>query len=130
MEILTKNRLLGVGDNCPRYRVEEGYTRKTEDVSFLLDQRGDRKMVMGEYDGSYVERLEKNKLRKENEKGGRRCQVSRMVATCPQLNLPWRRVVILTVMKLVIRKKTKILYASKSSRRSQRQYWRSYQETS
>ena len=71
VEILTKSRLLGVDDECPRYRVEEGYTRKTEDVSFLLDQRGDRKMVMGEYDGSFVERLEKNKLRKENEKGGK-----------------------------------------------------------
>ena len=39
------------------YRVMEGYTRKTEDVSFLLDQRGERKMVMEGVDGTYAERL-------------------------------------------------------------------------
>ena len=70
VETITKSRLLGVDDECSRYRVEKGYTRKHEDVSFLLDQRGDRKMVMGENDASYVQRLEKNKLRKKNGEGG------------------------------------------------------------
>ena len=66
---ITKSRLMGVDDVCSRYSVKKGYT---EDVSFLLYQRGERKMLMGENDVSFVERLEKNKLRKKNWEGGKR----------------------------------------------------------
>ena len=55
VEQLNKDRLLGMDDSTTRYRVMEGYTRKTEDVSFLLDQRGERKMEG--VDGTYAERL-------------------------------------------------------------------------
>ena len=37
---IQKSRILGNDDECTRYRVKEGYTRKTEDLSFLVDQRG------------------------------------------------------------------------------------------
>ena len=63
-DIITKSRLLGNDDECTRYRIREGYTRKTEDVSFLIDQRGERKMVMGAKDTSYEERLETNLQKK------------------------------------------------------------------
>ena len=69
VETITTSRLLAVDDECSRYSVKKGYTRKNEDVSFLLDQRGERKRVMGEKDVSFVERLEKNKLRKKNGEG-------------------------------------------------------------
>ena len=61
--ILQKSRLLQNNDECTRYRVEEGYTRKLEDINFLLDQRGDRKMVMDQRDPSYEQRLETSKQR-------------------------------------------------------------------
>ena len=61
---------MGVDDERTRYRVKQGYTRKTEDVSFLLDQRGERKMVMGGKDTSYGERLEKSKLKKKKYEEG------------------------------------------------------------
>ena len=46
------------------YREKEGYTRKTEDLHFLNDQRGDRKMVMGQRDLTYEQRLENSILKK------------------------------------------------------------------
>ena len=64
---IQKSRILGNDDECTRYRVKEGYTRKTEDLSFLIDQRGERKMVMGMKDTSYEERVETNLQRKLNE---------------------------------------------------------------
>ena len=57
-EMLEKDRMLGKDDNCNLYREEIGHTRKTEDLMFLTDQRGDRKMVMGDRDTTYEERLE------------------------------------------------------------------------
>ena len=62
--ILQKDRLLQKDDNDKRYRVEEGYTRKIEDINFLNDQRGDRKMVMDDRDLGYEERLVANQSRK------------------------------------------------------------------
>ena len=53
--------------NVPKYRIKEGYTRKTEDFAFLEDQRGERKMVMGMKDTSYEERVETNLESKLNE---------------------------------------------------------------
>ena len=44
-DVLTKSRILGNDDDCTRYREETGYTRKTEDLSFLVDQRGERKTI-------------------------------------------------------------------------------------
>ena len=44
-EILKKDRLLAADDKDKRYRVKEGYTRKMEDISFLIDQRTERKML-------------------------------------------------------------------------------------
>ena len=41
-EILKQDRFLDNDDDCTLYRKEEGYTRKIEDVNFLLDQRGER----------------------------------------------------------------------------------------
>ena len=64
-EILRKDRLLAADDKDDRYRVKEGYTRKMEDITFLLDQRTERKMIMGARDKSYEERLDKN-LKKRN----------------------------------------------------------------
>ena len=69
VEILTKDRLLSLDDGDSRYRQQEGYTRKTEDVSFLLDQRGARKMVMQGFDSKYAERVEKNRVRKQSGEG-------------------------------------------------------------
>ena len=60
-DILSKSRLLSTDDECTRYRQEAGYTRKTEDLTFLLDQRADRKVVMENRDTSYEERVEANK---------------------------------------------------------------------
>ena len=61
--ILQKNRLLQKDDECKRYRVEENYTRKVEDINFPKDQRNERKMVLDVRDQSYGERLEVNKER-------------------------------------------------------------------
>ena len=69
-DILTKSRLLSTDDEDTRYRQDTGYTRKTEDLSFLLDQRSERKMVMGHRDTSYEERVEANKARKSAVSGG------------------------------------------------------------
>ena len=55
-ESLVKDRLLTQDDENPLYRVNEGYTRKTEDIAFLEDQRGERKMVMGERDATFEAR--------------------------------------------------------------------------
>ena len=35
-----KDRLLWNADENPQYKSGEGYTRKTEDIAFLEDQRG------------------------------------------------------------------------------------------
>ena len=69
LEKLEKSRILSIDDECTRYRAKKGYTRKTEDVSFLLDQRGDRKMVMGEADTSYKSRVDKNNMKKQKNIG-------------------------------------------------------------
>ena len=65
VEKLQKSRMLGLDDNCSRYSTKEGYTRKTEDISFLMDQRGVRKMVMGEKDSSYERRVNSNLKKKQ-----------------------------------------------------------------
>ena len=62
---LKKSGILSIDDDCPRYRAKEGYTRKVEDISFLVDQRGDRKMVMGEKDSSYERRVDNNTIKKQ-----------------------------------------------------------------
>ena len=67
IEKLQKSRILGVDDNCSRYSTKEGYTRKMEDISFLMDQRGDRRMVMGEKDTSYEMRVNSNLKKKQKE---------------------------------------------------------------
>ena len=66
---LKKSRILAIDDDCPRYRAKEGYTRKVEDISFLVDQRGDRKMVMGEKDNSYERRVDNNTIKKQQGEG-------------------------------------------------------------
>ena len=43
-EMLSKDRLLAADDEDTRYRAKDGYTRKTEDLAFLADQRGERTM--------------------------------------------------------------------------------------
>ena len=63
-DLLNESRLLGNDDSCSRYKKDEGYTRKTEDLSFLRDQRGERRMIMGTRDATYEERVIANKLRK------------------------------------------------------------------
>ena len=63
-ETLEKSRILGKDDECTRYRVKEGYTRKSEDLKFLLDQRGERKMVMGIKDTSFECRVVNNMKRR------------------------------------------------------------------
>ena len=68
-DILQKSRILGNDDECTRYSSKDGYTRKTEDISFLIDQRGERKMVMGLRDTSYEERVDKNTQRNINSQG-------------------------------------------------------------
>ena len=65
--ILSKSRILAADDECTRYRLEKGYTRKTEDISFLEDQRGERKMVMADRDTSYEERAESNRRRRQKD---------------------------------------------------------------
>ena len=78
-DILKKNRLLKNDDDCPDYRIEEGYTRSCEDINFLIDQRGERKMTMGSRDQSYEERVNKsdqNKQKlKEMEEETRKAQI-------------------------------------------------------
>ena len=63
-DILAKSRILNTDDQCTRYRQEAGYTRKTEDLTFLLDQRSERKMVMGGRDTSFEDRVVSNSVRK------------------------------------------------------------------
>ena len=43
----------------------DGYTRKTEYLQFLLDQKGERKMFMGNRDPSYEERVNSSILKKK-----------------------------------------------------------------
>ena len=69
-EKLTKSRILDKDDSCTKYRQKSGYTRKTEDLSFLIDQRGERKMVMSVRDVTFEERIDSNRDRKEREKCG------------------------------------------------------------
>ena len=45
--------------------MEEGYTRKVEDINFLHDQRNERKMVIDVRDPSYEQRLVTSKQRKK-----------------------------------------------------------------
>ena len=77
-EILKQDRFLDNDDDCTLYRKEEGYTRKIEDVNFLLDQRGERKMVMGDRDPCYEKRVDTSSLKKkknlELEEGVRKAQ--------------------------------------------------------
>ena len=68
-EILRKDRVLRNDDECPLYRIKEGYTRKTEDFSFLADQRGERKMEMAERDISFEARKDLNMKRSSGETG-------------------------------------------------------------
>ena len=63
-EILLKDRLRSQDDQNPHYRQLGGYTRKTEDIAFLNDQRGQRKMVMGERDASFEARKDAIKNKK------------------------------------------------------------------
>ena len=63
-EMLIKDRLLDKDDENPHYRAEGGYTRKTEDVTFLKDQRGERIMVMGGRDITYEMRKDKSNSKK------------------------------------------------------------------
>ena len=64
-EILKQDRFLDNDDDCTLYRKEEGYTRKMEDVIFLLDQRGERKMMMGDRDPTYENRVDASILKKK-----------------------------------------------------------------
>ena len=64
-DLLKKDRILGNDDDCTLYREEEGYTRKSEDIAFLIDQRGERKMVMGVRDPSYELRVDNSNLKKK-----------------------------------------------------------------
>ena len=59
-QMLVKDRLLAADDKDNRYMAKEGYTRKVEDLAFLEDQRGARKMIMGMRDSSFEERLNQN----------------------------------------------------------------------
>ena len=70
MDILEKDRLLGNDDQNPLYRSSEGYTRKTEDVAFLEDQRGERKMILGEKDASFEARKDVSNQKKLKKAGG------------------------------------------------------------
>ena len=69
-EILRKDRVLGNDDECPLYRIKEGYTRRTEDFAFLADQRGERKMEMAERDISFEARKDLNMQRSSGKTGG------------------------------------------------------------
>ena len=64
-EALKKDRILGKDDDCTLYRESEGYTRRTEDLQFLNDQRGERKMIMGQRDPTYEQRVENSVIRKK-----------------------------------------------------------------
>ena len=75
-DILKKDRLLGNDDENPLYRSEEGYTRKTEDIAFLEDQRGDRKMVMGEKDVTFETRKDASNRKKLGKAGGDKGEVN------------------------------------------------------
>ena len=75
-EMLSKDRLLAADDEDTRYRVKDGYTRKTEDLVFLADQRGERKMTLGMRDLSYEERRDKNQEKKTAKLGGEVSQES------------------------------------------------------
>ena len=69
------------------YRKEEGYTRKIEDVNFLIDQRRERKMVMGDRDPSYEKRVDTRSVKKkknlELEEGVRKAQQQKNVKLPP-----------------------------------------------
>ena len=81
-DMLNKDRILGKDDDCTLYREKEGYTRKIEDVKFLQDQRGERKMFMGERDQSYEDRVDtsiiKKKQRLDMEEGVRKVQAEKI----------------------------------------------------
>ena len=70
VDILEKDRLLGNDDQNPLYRSSEGYTRKTEDVAFLEDQRGERKMILGEKDATFEARKDVSNQKKLKKAGG------------------------------------------------------------
>ena len=61
---LEKSRFLEKFDECSRNNAKVGYTRKNEDIAFLLDQRSSRKMVMGEKDISFEKRVDHNARKK------------------------------------------------------------------
>ena len=87
-EILKQDRFLDKDDDCTLYREEEGYTRKLEDVQFLLDQRGERKMVMGDRFPSYENRVDASSLKKkknlELEEGVRKAQQQKKAKQPPK----------------------------------------------
>ena len=70
VDILEKDRLLGNDDQNPLYRSSEGYTRKTEDVAFLEDQRGERKMILGEKDATFEARKNVSNQKELKNTGG------------------------------------------------------------
>ena len=70
VDILEKDRLLGNDDQNPLYRSSEGYTRKTEDVAFLEDQRGERTMILGEKDATFEARKDVRNQKELKNTGG------------------------------------------------------------
>ena len=75
-DLIEKSRLLGKDDQTNRYRVKEGYTRKSEDLSFLADQRGERRMVMGSKDTSYEMRVVRSQQRSVTSTGLKQLVIS------------------------------------------------------
>ena len=78
-EKLVKDRLLDKDDENTLYRAKDGYTRKTEDISFLEDQRGERKMVMGERDKTYEKRKENSYSKKVGKGDSTKSKVSKNI---------------------------------------------------
>ena len=88
VEILMKDRLLGNDDENPLYRAKDGYMRKTEDVAFLEDQRGGRRMVMAERDVTFEARVKQQKKsclvrqeRQEKEMSVRKINILSLIMT-------------------------------------------------
>ena len=78
-EKLVKDRLLDKDDENTLYRAKDGYTRKTEDIAFLEDQRGERKMVMGERDETYEKRKENSNSKKVGKGDSTKSEVNKNI---------------------------------------------------
>jgi hypothetical protein len=86
------------------YREEEGYTRKIEDVQFLLYQRGERKMILGKRDSSYDNRVVARSLEKKKNlelEEGRKAQQQKKAKQPPTNIDHYDNIVVMKIWRMI-----------------------------